>query len=394
MAKQDFYETLGVGKSADADELKKAYRKLAMKYHPDRNAGDKAAEQKFKEVSEAYDVLKDPEKRAAYDRFGHAAFEGPGAGGAGGHPGAGDFGFGFAGGFADIFDEMFGDFTGRQRGGAGGGGGGGGQQRGADLRYNMEISLEEAFAGKQATIRVPSATQCDGCNGTGAAKGSKPVTCPTCQGRGRVRAQQGFFTIERTCVSCQGQGQILENPCGTCRGSGRVAKEKTLAVSIPAGVEDGTRIRLSGEGEAGLRGGPAGDLYIFLSIKPHAYFQRDGANIYMRVPIAMTTAALGGVIEVPTVDGARARVTVPEGTQTGHQFRLKGKGMSVMRSTARGDMYIRAQIETPVKLTKRQKELLREFEGESPASRTSPESEGFFAKVKEAWGDLTDSGKD
>lgn len=394
MAKQDFYETLGVGKSADADELKKAYRKLAMKYHPDRNAGDKSAEQKFKEINEAYDVLKDPEKRAAYDRFGHAAFDGPGAGGAGAQAGAGDFGFGFAGGFADIFDEMFGDFTGR-RGAAGAGGGGGtAQRRGADLRYNMEISLEDAFAGKQATIRVPSAAECESCSGTGAAKGSKPVTCPTCQGRGRVRAQQGFFTIERTCATCQGQGQILENPCGTCRGSGRVAKEKTLSVSIPAGVEDGTRIRLSGEGEAGLRGGPSGDLYIFLSIKPHAYFQRDGANIYMRVPIPMTTAALGGVIEVPTVDGGRARVTIPEGTQTGHQFRLKGKGMSVMRSTVRGDMYIRAQIETPMRLTKRQKELLREFEGESPAARTSPESEGFFAKIKEAWGDLTDSKKD
>lgn len=386
MAKEDFYETLGVGKSADADELKRAYRKLAMKYHPDRNPGDESAEQKFKEISEAYDVLKDPEKRAAYDRFGHAAFEGGGGPGAG--AGAGDFGFNFSGGFADIFDEMFGDMGGRR---GGGGAGGAAQMRGADIRYNMDITLEEAFRGKQATIRVPNAAPCETCSGSGAAKGSKPVTCGTCQGRGRVRAQQGFFTIERTCAACHGQGQVIDNPCTTCRGAGRVNKEKTLSVSIPAGVEDGTSIRLSGEGEAGLRGGPAGDLYIFLTIRRHTYFQRDGANIYMRVPIAMATAALGGVIEVPTVDGARARVTVPEGTQTGQQFRLKGKGMSVMRSPARGDMYIRAQVETPVKLNKRQKELLKEFAGASPASRTSPESEGFFAKVKEAWTDLTES---
>jgi molecular chaperone DnaJ len=387
MAKQDFYEILGVGKSADADELKSAYRKLAMKYHPDRNPDDKSAEQKFKEINEAYDVLKDPEKRAAYDRFGHAAFEGGGGPGAG--AGAGDFGFNFSGGFADIFDEMFGDF-GSRRGGAGGGGGAA-QTRGADIRYNMDITLEEAFRGKQATIRVPTAAACETCSGSGAAKGSKPVTCGTCQGRGRVRAQQGFFTIERTCAACHGQGQVIDNPCTTCRGAGRVNKEKTLSVSIPAGVEDGTRIRLTGEGEAGLRGGPAGDLYIFLTIRAHTYFQRDGANIYMRVPIAMATAALGGVIEVPTVDGSRARVTVPEGTQTGQQFRLKGKGMSIMRATTRGDMYIRAQVETPVKLNKRQKELLKEFADASPASRTSPESEGFFAKVKEAWTDLTES---
>lgn len=386
MAKQDFYEILGVGKSADADELKSAYRKLAMKYHPDRNPNDKSAEQKFKEINEAYDVLKDAEKRAAYDRFGHAAFEGGGGPGAG--AGAGDFGFNFSGGFGDIFDEMFGDFGSRR---GGGGAGGAAQTRGADIRYNMDITLEEAFRGKQATIRVPTAAPCETCSGSGAAKGSKPVTCGTCQGRGRVRAQQGFFTIERTCAACHGQGQVIDNPCTTCRGAGRVNKEKTLSVSIPAGVEDGTRIRLTGEGEAGLRGGPAGDLYIFLTIRAHTYFQRDGANIYMRVPIAMATAALGGVIEVPTVDGSRARVTVPEGTQTGQQFRLKGKGMSVMRATTRGDMYIRAQVETPVKLNKRQKELLKEFADASPASRTSPESEGFFAKVKEAWTDLTES---
>ncbi len=387
MDKQDYYETLGVGRSADAAELKSAYRKLAMKYHPDRNAGDKGAEQKFKEINEAYAILSDEEKRAAYDRFGHAAFDGTGAA-PGGGPGAADFGFHFGGGFADIFDEMFGEFTGARSRGA--------QQstRGSDLRYNMEITLEEAFAGKQATIRVPSAASCEACAGTGAAKGSKPVTCPTCQGRGRVRAQQGFFTIERTCTSCQGQGQVIENPCGECHGSGRVSKEKTLSVTIPAGVEDGTRIRLSGEGEAGLRGAAAGDLYIFLTIKPHRYFQRDGANIYMRVPIPMTKAALGGTIEVPTVDGGRARVTIPEGTQSGHQFRLRGKGMSVMRSSMRGDMYIRATVETPMKLSKRQKELLKEFEAESNPGKTSPESEGFFAKVREAWDDLTETERD
>jgi len=384
MAKQDYYETLGVSRSAGAEDVKKAYRKLAMKYHPDRNAGEKSAEQKFKEISEAYDVLKDEEKRAAYDRFGHAAFDGAAAGG--GSHGA-DFGFNFGGGFADIFDEMFGEFTrGTRRPQEG-------RVRGADLRYNMEITLEEAFHGKQATIRVPAAAACESCGGSGAAKGSKPVTCPTCHGRGRVRAQQGFFTIEHTCAACHGAGQVIDNPCGTCRGTGRVQREKTLAVTIPAGVEDGTRIRLSGEGEAGLRGGPPGDLYIFLTIKPHPYFQRDGANLHMRVPIAMTAAALGGVIEVPTVDGGHARVTIPEGTQSGHQFRLKGKGMSVMRSPGRGDMFIRTVVETPVKLTKRQKELLKEFEGAGSPGRTSPQSAGFFAKVKDAWEGIKETGK-
>ena len=387
MDKQDYYRTLDVSRSAKTGAIKSAYRKLAMKYHPDRNAGDKAAEQKFKELSEAYGVLSDEEKRAAYDRFGHAAFDGSGAGpGAGG---TGDFGFNFGGGFADIFDEMFGDFAGaRNRGAASQ------NTRGSDLRYNMEVSLEEAFAGKQAAIRVPSATACAPCGGAGAAKGSRPVTCPTCQGHGRVRAQQGFFTIERTCANCHGQGQVIDKPCTNCHGTGRVQKEKTLSVTIPAGVEDGTRIRLSGEGEAGLRGAAAGDLYIFLTIASHRYFQRDGTNIYMRVPIPMTKAALGGTIEVPTVDGGRARVTIPGGTQSGHQFRLRGKGMSVMRSAARGDMYIRATVETPVKLSKRQKELLDEFESESNPAKTSPESEGFFSKVKEAWEDLTETERD
>jgi molecular chaperone DnaJ len=374
MAKQDFYELLGVSKGAGPEDLKKAYRKLAMQWHPDRNPGDKAAEQKFKDLSEAYDVLRDDQKRAAYDRYGHAAFEnGRGAG-------PGDFGF--AAGFADIFDEMFGDFMGGRRG----------QQsatRGNDLRYNMEITLEEAFKGKQASVRVPTLIACESCSGSGAESGSKPVTCPTCHGHGRVRAQQGFFTIERTCPTCHGGGRVIENPCRVCAGQGRVRREKTLSVSIPAGVEDGNRIRLTGEGEAGVRGGAPGDLYIFLSVKPHRFFQRDGANIQCRVPIDMATAALGGTIEVPAIDGTRAKLTVPAGAQTGRQYRLKGKGMSVLRSPSRGDMYIEVTVETPVNLTKRQQELLREFAEAGDGKRaTSPEAEGFFSRVKEFFEDL------
>ncbi len=375
MVKQDFYELLGVSRNAGAEDLKKAYRKLAMQYHPDRNPGDKVAEQKFKAINEAYYVLKDEQKRAAYDRFGHAAFENGGGRG----PGGADFGF--AAGFADIFDEMFGEFMGQRRG----------QQatsRGNDLRYNLEITLEEAFKGKQATVRVPTLVGCESCNGTGAETGSKPVNCPTCHGHGRVRAQQGFFTIERTCHTCHGAGRVIEDPCRVCSGQGRVRREKTLAVSVPVGVEDGTRIRLAGEGEAGVRGAAPGDLYIFLSVKPHRIFQRDGANIHCRVPISMPTAALGGQIEVPSVDGSRARLTIPPGSQTGRQFRLKGKGMTVLRSPARGDMYIEVTVETPVNLTKRQQELLREFEQANENRRTSPESEGFFARVKEFFEDL------
>jgi len=375
MAKKDFYELLGVPRNASAEDLKKAYRKLAMEYHPDRNPGDKAAEQKFKSLSEAYDVLKDEQKRAAYDRFGHAAFENGGRGA----PGAGDFGF--AAGFADIFDEMFGDFMGGRRGQ-------GANTRGNDLRYNLEITLEEAYKGKQTQVRVPTLTPCEGCGGTGAAAGSRPVSCPSCYGNGRIRAQQGFFTIERTCPSCQGAGRVIENPCRQCGGQGRARKEKTLSVSIPAGVEDGTRIRLAGEGEAGVRGGAPGDLYIFLAVKPHRFFQRDGANIHCRVPISMPTAALGGGIEVPTIDGGRAKVNVAAGTQSGHQFRLKSKGMSVLRSPSRGDMYVQVVVETPVNLTKRQQELLREFEHAGGGKATHPESEGFFARVKEFFEDL------
>ena len=377
MAKQDFYDALGVAKGASADELKRAYRKMAMQYHPDRNAGDKAAEQKFKDISEAYDVLKDDQKRAAYDRFGHAAFENGGMGGAG----AGGFGGGFQGGFADIFEEMFGAMGGGGRRDAGP------NRSGSDLRYNLEVALEDAFRGKQTTVRVNTFGPCEPCRGSGAEPGSSPATCRTCQGHGRVRAQQGFFTIERTCPTCQGAGTVIEKPCRSCGGQGRVRREKTLSVNIPPGVEDGTRIRLAGEGEVGLHGGAAGDLYIFISITQHSIFQRDGANIYCRVPLPFTTAALGGTVEVPTVEGTRTKVTVPAGTQSGHRFRLKGKGMSVLRSPVRGDMYVQAVVETPVNLTKRQQELLREFENEG-GGKTNPESEGFFARVKEFFEDL------
>src|SRR5262245_25507331 len=376
MAKQDYYSTLGVAKDADLETLKKAYRKLAMQYHPDRNHGDAAAEQKFKEVSEAYEVLKDEQKRAAYDRFGHAAFE-HGFNGRGGGPGGFDFA---ASGFADIFDEMFGEFMGGRRGSQS-------RARGGDLRYNMEITLEEAFEGKQATIRVPGTVPCEACTGTGGEKGSQPITCPTCRGHGKVRATQGFFTIERTCQSCGGLGKVIEKPCPACHGQGRTAKDKTLQVTIPAGVEDGTRIRLAGEGEAGLRSAPSGDLYIFLSVKPHRLFQRDGANVHCRVPISMSVATLGGGIEIPTIDGSRAKVQVPAGTQTGQQFRLKGKGMSVLRSTQRGDMYAEIVVETPVNLTKKQRELLEQFNAEGKKGGShSPEADSFFQRVKEFFG--------
>ena len=375
MAEQDFYELLGVNRDASQDDLKKAYRKLAMRYHPDRNQGDVEAEAKFKEVSEAYDILSDDEKRDAYDRFGHAAFQGGGGAGFDGN---------FGSSFADVFDDLFGEFMGggRQRRG--------GNNRGADLRYNMDITLEEAFNGKAAKITIPTTSPCDGCGGTGAEAGSQPSTCATCQGHGKVRAQSGFFTVERTCPNCGGVGRVIAHPCGKCAGAGRVEKDKTLSVNIPEGVEDGTRIRLSGEGEAGLRGGPSGDLYIFLSLLAHEVFQRDGANIYCRVPIAMTTAALGGDIDVPTLDGGRVAVTLPEGTQTGRQFRLRGKGMPHMRGRGQGDMYVQAMVETPVNLSKEQKALLAQFQDSLGDGGTSPESEGFFKKAKELWNDITE----
>jgi molecular chaperone DnaJ len=375
VAEQDFYELLGVDRQASQNDLKKAYRKLAMKYHPDRNQGDAEAEAKFKEVSEAYDILSDEEKRDAYDRFGHAAFQGGGGGG---------FEGGFGSSFADVFDDLFGEFMGggrQQRGG---------NNRGADLRYNMDITLEEAFNGKTSKITIPTTSVCDGCEGTGAEAGSQPSTCATCQGHGKVRAQSGFFTIERTCPNCGGVGRVISNPCKSCSGAGRVEKDKTLSVNIPKGVEDGTRIRLSGEGEAGLRGGPPGDLYIFLSLQPHEVFQRDGAHIYCRVPIAMTTAALGDDIDVPTLDGGRVAVSLPEGTQTGRQFRLRGKGMPHMRGRGQGDMYVQTMVETPVNLSNEQKELLAQFQASLGDGGTSPESEGFFKKAKELWNDITD----
>jgi molecular chaperone DnaJ len=373
MAKRDYYETLGVQRGASEQDLKSAFRRLAKEHHPDANPGDKAAEQKFKELNEAYEALKDPQKRAAYDRFGHAAFDG----GRGGQHG---FGPDFASSMSDIFDDLFGEFMGGRRGRSSGG-----RERGADLRYNMEITLADAYAGKTAQIRVPTSIACETCSGTGAKAGTKPKSCPTCSGMGKVRASQGFFTIERTCPACQGRGEVIEDPCATCSGAGRVTKERTLSVNIPAGVEDGTRIRLANEGEAGLRGGPSGDLYIFLSVKPHDFFQRDGADIFCKVPISMTTAALGGQIEVPTVEGEMTRVKIPEGSESGKQFRLKGKGMPVLRSKLTGDMYIQVDVETPKNLTRKQRELLEEFDRLSHKG-TSPESAGFFARMKDFLG--------
>jgi molecular chaperone DnaJ len=385
MAKRDYYELLGVSKDATEDDLKKAYRKLAMKYHPDRNPGDAKAEASFKEVSEAYDILRDAEKRAAYDRFGHAAFDQSMGGGPGGFGGGFQEGNPFGGAFEDIFEEMFGRFGGRA-----GGRGGRANGRGSDLRTAVEVTLEEAFAGARKTIRVPTSVACEACSGTGAEGGSaNSQTCPTCQGQGKVRAQQGFFLIERTCPTCGGAGRTIKNPCKVCQGAGRVQRDRTLNVQIPAGVEDGTRIRLAGEGEAGLRGAPAGDLYVDVSVKPHPLFQRDGNNIFVRVPLSMTQAALGGAVEVPSIDGGKQRVTIPAGTQTGDQFRLRGKGFAVLRSAVRGDMYVQVSVETPQNLTARQRELLEQFEAEAvKGGRTSPESEGFFAKVKEFWDGL------
>jgi molecular chaperone DnaJ len=372
MAKADFYDTLGVDRKADEAALKAAFRKKAMELHPDRNPGNADAERKFKEIGEAYETLKDPQKRAAYDRFGHAAFEGGNGASAGGGFGGG---FGGAGGFADIFEDIFGEMM-------GGGRRRGPNNRGADLRYNMEIDLEEAFSGKAAQLRMPTSITCDTCEGSGAKPGTKPVTCTMCQGSGRVRASQGFFSVERTCPRCNGRGQEIKDPCGKCSGSGRIEQERALSVNIPAGIEDGTRIRLSGEGEAGSRGGPAGDLYIFVSIRPHEFFQRDGADLYCKVPISMTTAALGGAFEVGTLDNGKARVKVPEGTQHGKQFRLKGKGMPVMRQPQTGDLYIQVAVETPQSLSRRQRELLEEFDRLS-SGENSPQSTGFFSRMKD-----------
>src|SRR6186997_2076783 len=352
MSKRDYYEVLGVTRTCTEVELKAAFRKLAMQHHPDRNPGDKDCEHRFKELNEAYDVLKDGDKRAAYDRFGHAAFE-QGMGG-----GQHGFGADFGSAFSDIFEGIFG----------------------------MEITLEEAYAGKTAQMRLPTSVTCEACSGNGAKAGTKPKTCQHCNGHGRIRhSQGGFFTLERTCPICQGRGQMIEDPCPSCSGSGRVTRERTLSVNIPPGVEDGTRIRLAGEGEAGVRGGPSGDLYIFLSLAAHEFFQRDGADLHCRVPVSMVTAAVGGEFEVPAIDASKARVKVPGGTQSGRRFRLSSKGMPVLRAKQSGDMYVQVVVETPQNLTKRQRELLAEFEKLS-SKETQPEASGFFAKVKDFFG--------
>jgi molecular chaperone DnaJ len=376
MSKRCYYEVLEVERTADDGALKTSFRKLAMKWHPDRNPGDNDSEHRFKEINEAYDILKDPQRRAAYDRFGHAAFE---QGGGGAH----GFGSDFGSAFSDIFEGIFGMGGARQRGT--------GRERGADLRFNMQITLEEAYKGKTAQVRLPTSVTCEVCSGIGAKAGTKPKVCTTCGGQGKIRHSQGFFTLERTCNACHGRGQVIENPCPSCAGSGRTTKERTLSVNIPAGVEDGTRIRLAGEGEAGLRGGPSGDLYIFLSLATHAFFQRDSADLHCRVPISMVTAALGGEFEVPTIDGSKTRVKIPNGTQSGRRFRLQAKGMPVLRSKQVGDMYVQVMVETPQNLTKRQRELLAEFEKLS-SRETQPESSGFFTKVKDFFGTGTGPG--
>src|SRR6202046_3760607 len=370
MAKRCKYETLSVERTATETDIKTAFRRQAMQWHPDRNPGDNDAEHRFKEVNEGFEILKDAGKRAACDRYGHASFEhGNGMNGAHG------FGADFATTFSDIFDDLFGMSARR-------GGRGSGRERGADLRYNMEISLNEAYAGKNAQIRIPTSVTCEACSGSGAKAGTKPKTCPMCGGAGRVRQAQGFFTLERTCPNCHGRGQSIDSPCASCAGSGRVTRERTLSVNIPPGVEDGTRIRLAGEGEAGVRGGPPGDLYIFLSMASHAFFQRGGADLHCRGPVSMVTSAMGGDFEVPTIDGGKTKVKVPEGTHSGRRFRLQGKGMPVLRTRQNGDMYVQVVVETPQKLTKKQRELLAEFDRLS-STETHPESTGFLGKVKE-----------
>ena len=375
---QDFYSVLGVDRGADAAALKSAFRKAAMQHHPDRNPGDSSAEQKFKEINEAYEVLSDPQKRAAYDRFGHDAFKnGAGQGGPGGFGGGAG-----AGAFSDVFEDIFNEFM--------GGGRGRGPGRGADLKYALEIDLSESFNGKKATIKMPGSVSCETCEGSGAKPGSGPTTCQTCRGAGRVRFQQGFFTMERTCPDCGGSGRVIQDPCTDCGGSGRVQRERTLAVDIPAGIENGTRIRLAGEGEAGPRGGPEGDLYIFVQVKEHDIFERDGQDLYCAVPIPMTTAALGGDFEAPTIDGGRVKIKVPEGAQSGRRFRVKGKGMTRLNQKGRGDMFVEIGVETPVGMNARQKDLLREFCA-AGGDEACPESKGFFAKAKDFWENVTES---
>ena len=375
MADRDFYEILGVSRNADSDEIKKSYRKLAMKYHPDKNRGNKEAEKKFKEISQAYDVLKDPQKKSSYDQFGHDAFK---QGGMGGAQGFGDF----SSGFGDIFEEFFGSgfsSPGNRRG----------PTRGSDVRYNMNISLQEAFTGKKTSIKIPSSVDCDSCNGTGGAGGSKPSTCSTCNGYGKIRSSSGFFTVERTCTSCGGLGESIRNPCSKCSGTGLLQKQKTISVNIPHGVDNGTRIRVSGEGERSQRGVESGDLYIFINLGEDKFFQRDEHNIYCQIPISLITAILGGEIEAPSIDGSRARLKIPPGTQSGQQFRLKGKGMSILRQSRRGDMYIEINVEIPVNLTKKQKDVLKQFKEAGGTDRAhSPKSQSFLNKLKEVWEDI------
>ena len=371
MSKRDYYDVLGVPKGSEKDAIKKAYRTKAKELHPDRNSDNPNAEAQFKEVNEAYEVLKDAEKKAAYDRYGHAAFES--GGGGPGFGGSGDF----SSAFSDVFDDLFGDFMGGGRGGRKQ------QSRGSDLRYNLSISLEDAFAGLQKTINVPSSVACGSCNGTGAAGGSSPTTCPTCSGLGKVRATQGFFTVERGCPTCSGAGQIIKNPCSSCGGQGTQKKDRALSVNVPPGVETGTRIRLAGEGETGPRGGISGDLYIFIEVSKHKIFERDGLNLFCRVPVSMAKASLGGEVEVPTIDGGRSRVRIPAGSQSGRQMRLKGKGMTAIKTVQKGDMFIEMAVETPVNLTARQKELLQEFEELSEDN--NPETNSFFSSVKTFW---------
>ncbi|KAA1194588.1 molecular chaperone DnaJ [Pseudohalioglobus sediminis] len=376
MSKRDYYEVLGVSKSADDKEIKKAYRRVAMKYHPDRNPDDPDADNKFKEATEAYDVLMDAEKRHAYDQFGHAGVD-PSMGG-----GAGGFG---GGSFSDIFGDVFGDIF-----GGGGGRGRGGPQRGSDLRYTLDISLEDAVRGTTVEIRVPSLATCETCDGSGAKKGSSPVTCTTCGGAGQVRMQQGLFQVQQTCPACRGQGQTISDPCNTCHGQGRVEKTRTLSVKVPPGVDTGDRIRLSGEGEAGTHGGPAGDLFVQMSVKQHPIFERDGKHLYCEVPITFVDAALGGELEVPTLDG-RVKLKIPPETQTGKLFRLRGKGVKPVRGGSVGDLLCRAVVETPVNLNKRQKELLEEFAetlGED-GKRQSPRQHSWFEGVKNFFDDMT-----
>jgi molecular chaperone DnaJ len=375
MAKRDFYEILGVAKNASEEDIKKAYRKLAMKYHPDRNPDNKEAEEKFKEVKEAYEMLTNPEKREAYDRYGHAGVDpNMGGGGFGG-------GFGGAGGFGDAFGDIFGDIF-----GGGGRGRSSGPQvyRGADLRYNLEITLEQAANGFDTTIRVPSWDKCDTCHGSGAKPGTQPVTCTTCHGHGQVRMQQGFFSIQQTCPKCHGSGKVIPEPCAACGGAGRIKRNKTLEVKIPAGIDNGMRIRSSGNGEPGTNGGPPGDLYVEIHIKPHQVFQREGDDLHCEMPISFSKAALGGEIEVPTLSG-KVSFTVPEGTQTGKTFRLKGKGIKGVRSGYAGDLFCHVVVETPVKLTDKQKDLLREFDRltNEGGAKHSPQSKGWMDKVKD-----------